>query len=252
MSLLELQRTFREALNGDAAAIERLAPDAARRLAIHRATIDTGLMQTLLNAFPVLARVVGAPTFTTLASTYIADAPPRHPVLSTYGRAFPAHVAAQPIAASLPYLHDVARLEWARQEAYLAEDAPVLDAGALATSDAEMLSTLQLRVHPATRIISSPFPIHRIWRVNQADVEAKDIPAVDMRISEHVIVTRPAHEIVTRPISLADATLVRALASGASLGAAVEAAFGLAADFDVTRALADHFAHGTFRAITAR
>ncbi len=249
MSLLELQRRFQQALNGDTAAIEALAPDAARRLAIHKVTIDTGLGQALLNAFPVLARIVGAPAFTSLSSGYIADSPPRRPLLSVYGRDFPAHVAAQPIAASLPYLHDIARLEWARQEAYLAEDAPPLDAGALDTNDAEALSALQLRVHPAVRVISSPFPIHRIWRVNQADVPTKDIPAVDMNVAEHVIVTRPAHEVVTRPISLADATLVRTVAGGACLGAAVEAAFGLGADFDVTQALAGHFANGTFRAI---
>lgn len=250
MSLLDLQRTFREALNGDATAIARLAPDAARRLAIHKATIDTGLTQTLLNAFPALARIVGAPTFMALSSGYIADAPPRHPMLSTYGRAFPAYVATQPIAASLPYLHDIARLEWARQEAYLAGDAPPLDAGALDTNDAEMLAALQLGVHPATRVLSSPFPIYRIWRVNQADVDTKDIPAVDMKIAEHVIVTRPADEVIIRPITLADATLVRAVIGGANLGAAVEAAFGLAADFDVTQALAGHFANGTFRALS--
>lgn len=248
MSLVELQRRFQRALNGDAGAIEGLAPDAARRLAIHRTTIETGLNQTLLNAFPALARIVGAPTFMNLASGYIADAPPRHPLLSMYGRGFPAYVAAQPIAASLPYLHDVARLEWARQESFLAADAPLLDGGALDTNDAARLSALLLSVHPAMRVISSPFPIHRIWRVNQADVETKDIPAVDMKVAEHVIVTRPADEIVTRPLSLADATLVRAVMGGATLGAAVEAAFALGPAFDVTQALAGHFAHGTFRA----
>ncbi|MGE3332243.1 MAG: putative DNA-binding domain-containing protein [Rhodospirillaceae bacterium] len=249
MSLLDLQRRFQRALDGDTGAIEGLAPDAARRVAIHRATIEVGLNQTLLNAFPVLARIVGAPTFKSLAAGYINGAPPRHPVLSTYGRGFPAYVAAQPIAASLPYLHDVARLEWARQDAYLAADAPLLDAGALDTTDAETLSTLQLCAHPAVRVISSPFPIHHIWRVNQADVATDDIPAVDMKVAEHVIVTRPAFEVVTRAISLADATLVRAVTGGANLGAAVEAAFALGPDFDVTQALAGHFAHGTFRAL---
>lgn len=246
--LLELQRRFQRALGGDEDALKELGPETARRLCVHRTTIETGLGQTLLNAFPTLARIVGAPTFMSLASGYAAEAPPRHPVLSTYGRGFPAYVAAQQIAASLPYLHDVARLEWARQEAFLAGDAPPLDAGQLDTGDAETLSTLQLRMHPAARVISSPFPIHRIWRVNQADIETKDVPAVDMKIAEHVIVTRPAGEIVTRSISLADATLVRAVTGGANLGAAVEAAFALAADFDVTQALAGHFANGTFRA----
>src|SRR5690606_37806002 len=114
-------------------------------------------------------------------------------------------------------------LEWARQEAFLAADAPVLDTARLNTNDAETLSTLRLRVHPSTRVISSPFPVHRIWRINQPDIETKDIPAVDMKVAEHPIVTRPAGEIVTRQISLADATLVRAIMGGAALGAAVEA-----------------------------
>jgi hypothetical protein len=152
----------------------------------------------------------------------------------------------QPIAASLPYLQDLARVEWMRQEAYLAADAPALDAGLLDTSDPEGLSRLTLRVHPATRVISSPFPVYRIWRLNQSDVQDKDIPTVDMKSAEHVIVTRPGHEVVTRAINLADATLVRAVAGGASLGAAVEAAFAMSADFDVTQALAGHFANGTF------
>lgn len=248
MSLLDLQRRIQQALNGDASALAALGPDAVHGLAIHRTTIEVGLAQTLLNAFPAVARIVGAPTFRNLSAGYISHSPPRHPVLSTYGKDFAAYLAAQPIAASLPYLHDVARLEWARQEALLADDAPLLDAETLDTGNAETLSTLQLRVHPSTRVISSPFPVHRVWRINQSDVETKDIPAVDMKTAEHVIVTRPANDVVTRPISLADATLVRAVAGGASLGAAVESAFALAADFDVTQALAGHFANGTFRA----
>jgi hypothetical protein len=243
--LLSLQRRFARALNDDDT-LSDMAPDAARRLAIHKTTIEAGLGQILTNVFPVLRRVVGAPTFAVLISDFIADAPPRHPVLSGYGRGFPAFIAMQPIAASLPYLQDLARVEWARQESYLAADAPILDTGRLDTENADTLSLLQLRLHPATRVISSPFPVHRIWRLNQPDVDEKDIPAVDMTANEHVIVTRPENEVVTRAVSLADATLVRAVAGGASLGAAVDAAFARAPDFDVMQALAGHFAAGTF------
>lgn len=246
--LLSVQRRFHRALKGDRDALSDMMPDAARGLAIHKTTIEVGLGQTLTNVFPVLRRVVGFPTFTVLVSEFIAAAPPRHPVLSTYGRDFPAFVAMQPIAATLPYLQDLARVEWARQEAYFAADAPILDAGRLDTENADALSILHLRLHPATRMVSSSFPVHRIWRLNQADIEDKDIPAVDMTAGEHVIVTRPYREIVTRAVSLADATLVRAMAEGASLGAAVDAAFARAPDFDVMQALAGHFANGTFSA----
>jgi hypothetical protein len=244
--LLSLQRRVHRALGGESDALSDMAPDAARRLTIHKTTIDIGLRQILSNVFPALRRVVGLPTFTLLASEFIAAAPPRHPVLSVYGRGFPAFVAMQPIAASLPYLQDLARVEWARQEAYLAADAPILDAARLDRANADALSALRLRLHPATRVISSPFPVHRIWRLNQPDVDENDIPAVDMAAAEHVIVTRPGHEVVTRAVTAADATLVRAVAGGANLGSAVEAAFARAPDFDVMQTLAGHFANGTF------
>jgi len=243
--LLSLQRRFHRALRGEAAALDGLVPDAARRLTVHRTTIDAGLGANLAGAFPALRRVVGAMIFAQLSADFIAKHPPREPVLSAYGRGFPAFIAAQPIAASLPYLHDLARLEWERQESFHAADAAPLDAGHL-RNDPDALATMRLRVHPAARVLSSPFPIHRIWRLNQADVETKDIPSVDMTVAEHVAVTRPAAEVVTRQISLADATLVRAIAGGASLSEAVEAAFAVSHDFDVTQALAGHFANGTF------
>lgn len=244
--LLSLQQRFYRALTKTPDELTEIVPDATRRLSVHKTTIEMGLSLTLANAFPVVRRVVGAPTFAILAVDFIAATPPRHPLLSTYGKDFPAFVAKQPIGATLGYLHDLARLEWARQEAYLAADAAQLDATQLDTSNADTLSALHLRLHPATRIITSPFPIHRIWRVNQADVATDDIPVVDMTVAEHVAVTRPRGEVVTRAITLADATLVRTLAQGEPLNSAIEAAFAISTDFDVAATLAGHFANGTF------
>lgn len=245
-TLLDVQRKFRQALDDAPEALDGIVADAARRIAVHRTTIEGGLISTLANGFPVLRRVVGGAMFGSLASEFIAAAPPRHPVLSHFGSGFPAFVATQPIAASLPYLQDLAKVEWARQEAYVAADAHVLDASSLNTSDPDSLSLLALKLHPATRVITSPFPVHTIWRLNQPDVDDKDIPQVDMKNAEHVIVTRPQMEVVTRAVTLADAALVRAVMGGATLGTAVEGAFALAPDFDVTSTLAGHFAHGTF------
>lgn len=244
--LVDLQRRFLRALNEEAGALDGFVIDAARRITVHKTTIEGGLFNSLANGFPAVRRVVGGSVFASLISEFVAAAPPRHPLLSTYGQGFPAFVAMQPIAASLPYLQDLARVEWARQESYLAADAPLLDADSLNTADPDSLSLLTLRLHPATRVITSPFPVHTIWRLNQPDVDDKDIPAVDMKVAEHVIVTRPRAEVVTRAISLADAAMVRAVMGGATLGAAVEGAFAVAPGFDVTQALAGHFANGTF------
>ena len=244
--LLSLQRRLYRALCNDTEALESLGPAAARRLAVHRTTITAGLGQILANVFPTLRRVVGLPTFTTLVSDFVSAALPRHPVLSAYGGDFPAFLAIQPIAHALPYIADLARVEWARQDSFFAANAPTFDLGALTINDINAASTLRLRLHPATRIVGSPFPVHRIWRLNQSDVETKDIPVVDMSVGEHVIVTRPGDEVVTRVISQADAILVQVLGSGACLEAAAAAACASASDFDLMPALAGHFRNGTF------
>lgn len=248
--LLALQRRFAAALGQNpAAAADDLAPDAARGIAVHRGTIAAGLSLAVTRVFPVTRRIVGAAAFADLAADFAARHPPRAPVLSAYGADFPAFLAALPALAALPYLPDTARLEWLRQEAYMAADAPLLDARALDTGDPEAVSALRLAPHPATRIAGSPFPIHRIWRVNQPDVA--DVPPVDMSVAEHAAITRPGMEVLTRAIAPADAALVRALAAGETLGDAAAAALAVDGGFDLTAALAAHFAHGTFRAPTA-
>lgn len=246
--LLALQRRIHAALRDPAQGLDDLGPEAARGLAVHRATIAAGLAQTIANAFPAVRQVVGRPTFTTAVLNYIAEGPPRHPLLSVYGRGFPDFLAAQPISASLPYLPDLARLEWARQESYLAADAPALDTSLLDTADADAIFALALRIHPAARIIGSRFPIHRIWRLAQPDSDATDVPGVEMNAAEQVVITRPRVQVVTRAVSRADATFLRAIRSGARLGSAVEAAFAVTPSFDVMQVLAGHFANGTFAA----
>jgi hypothetical protein len=244
--LRDIQTRFAAALRGEPAGMEDLVPDFARRVAVHRATIAVALVTTLGHVYPATRRIVGAATFEALASAFIAEHPPRDPVLANYGAGLPAFLAAQPLAASLPYLQDVARLEWLRHEAYFAENTAVLDAGTLDTTDPDAMSELIFTMHPATQLMSSPFPVYQIWRVNQPDVA--EVPALNLSTPEHVIVTRPAMEVITRPIPHVDAAFVRAISVGATLGAAVETAFNLGTEFDVTGCLAAHFVNGTFAA----
>lgn len=248
--LLSLQRALHSALRGKATVPPTLAANAERGLNVHRTTIESGLAQTITATFPTLRRVVGVPAFSALAKDFVAENPPGHPVLFAYGAAFPAFIASHGVGKDLPYLADLGRVEWARHEAYLADDAPVLDAAALDTNDADAIGRLRFRFHPATRLVSSAFPVYRIWRVNQPDVA--DVPPVDMTIGEHVIVTRPQTTVITRGMTAGDAAMMHALKDGADLGAAVEAASAAETAFDVTAALAGHFANGSFRAGTER
>lgn len=208
---------------------------------VHRNTVRGGLVDTLATAFPVTQRIVGVRAFATLADAFVRAEPPRVPQLSAYGTGFADFIAAGDVGQRLAYLADVARLEWARAESYFAADAPALDPTRLAALTPEEMERAVLRLHPATRLLESAFPIQRIWDVNQSD----DVPAVDMRVAETVLVTRPGLQIVQRKIVPADAVLIKAIAAGATLG---KAAVVVDESFDLQAALAAHFVGATFAA----
>ncbi len=163
------------------------------------------------------------------------------PQLSLYGDAFPAFIAREDVAQRLPYLPDVARLEWARAESYFAADAPHLDMTKLASLSPHDMDRVVLRLHPATRMIASPFPIYRIWEVNQPTVT--DVPTVDMSIAQCALVSRHGNNIVTREISETDAGFLRDIAQGKTLS---EATAHMPGTFDLQHVLQDHFLNGTF------
>ncbi|WNQ37918.1 HvfC/BufC N-terminal domain-containing protein [Bordetella pertussis] len=88
--------------------------DPAQRYAIYRNNVVASLIQALADTFPVCRELVGADFFHGHAHAYVARRLPRSPVLARYGGAFAAFVAAHAPAASVPYLADMARLEYLR------------------------------------------------------------------------------------------------------------------------------------------
>lgn len=219
-----------------------------RRIAVYRNTVQSGLVDVLAVAFPVVRRIVGEAFFSTLARRFIAAHPPRVPQLSTYGAELPAYIATVEPLNQLPYLVDIARLEWARGESYFASDGAVLAAEDLARVPPDTLPDLHLALHAATRVISSRHPIYRIWHVNRP--ENADIPQLDLTVAEAAIVARPVHHVLTRQISLGDAAMIQSFTSGAALSVALDAALQLEPDFDVQSALHQHLIGGTFASLT--
>jgi hypothetical protein len=87
------------------------------RIAIYRRTVFANYRNALAATYPVVKRLVGAPFFNTAVDSYVHAHPSASGDLNVYGDAFGDFLAAYPHAANLPYLPDVARLEWAIDEA---------------------------------------------------------------------------------------------------------------------------------------
>ena len=116
--------------------------------------------------FPVVRQLVGDAFFRAMAGAFVRQSPPVSPVLAWLRRCLcRLRVAAFPPAAGVPYLADVARLEYDRVVAFHATDAEPVPVAEIAAclNDAAALPALRLQLHPSLRVIDSPFAIASLW-----------------------------------------------------------------------------------------
>lgn len=129
---------------------------------IYRNTVLVGLTKALKLSFPVVLRLVGEDFFDVVALEFIRVAPPRAAYLDRYGDAFAAFLAGFPPAQSLPYLPDMARLEWAVNCALHAADSDSLDLGQLSNIASD--DRVCLKFHPSVSLLNLAYPVDEIWR----------------------------------------------------------------------------------------
>jgi hypothetical protein len=244
--MIELQTALAASLIGgdDVTAAEaavhvrhgKLSP--ARRLEIYRHNVLSNLRGALQDIYPVVNRIVGDAFFLHAADQFIRETPSLSGDLNQFGREWPAFLAAYPHAQELPYLPDVARLEWAWHECFPAAGTPPLDPArlaALAAVPADEHAELRFTLHPAVRLIASAHPLLQIWQVNQPGY-AGELGIDWEKPGDALLLRREDVEVVIEAISPAAYAFLSAVAAGQGLESAAEAAFtavGDAGEFDL-------------------
>ncbi|MGH8161771.1 MAG: DNA-binding domain-containing protein [Gammaproteobacteria bacterium] len=233
-SLPELQRGFAAAVLGDTAGPlaewvlgNGLRPEA--RLRVYRNLVRSGHVEALRTAYPAVCKLVGEAFFEAAATRYLSEVPSSGGNLQDYGESFSPFLARLRQAADVAYLPDVARLEWARQEAYLAADAEPLDGPALASVAEDERPALRLALHPSVRLVCSAYPIFDIWLFCQE--ESPDSLRLDGS-GQQVLVRRAGRQVEMQAIEAGFAAFVEALLANAPLDAACERATTCDAGFD--------------------
>lgn len=249
-TLRELQLEFvRALLGGRDGAFDRnlraTGPPVGPRLALYRNSVFENAGAALRSALPVIRRLVGDSFFGAAAKEYVR----RHASVSgdieDLGRGFAGFIAAWRQAAGLPYLADVARLEWAIHEAQRAAGAgssPV--AAPCAVTEAEALR-LRFRIHPAARLVASPYPVLRIWEVNQIDHDGED--EVDLAEGGVKLLVFGGDDLNVRfhPLGEGEFRFLGGLSEGMTVAEAAELALDADPRFDLATALGAHLVLGT-------
>lgn len=246
--LRDRQRQFAAAVLREQPGVEphirpgRFAPE--RLLQVYRNNVVENLTGALRAIYPVIHKLVGDGFFRYAAHEYLGQHPPHAGNLHVFGDRFAEFLTMFPPATTLPYLPDVARLEWAWHEAFHAADAAPIDAARLASVPPEQQPQLRLVLHPSARVLASVYPIARIFEVNQdgyAGEAAVDLDAGGVT----ALVIRRGLDVCVEPLAAGEAEFLTALAAGRSLIQAVDMALSANERFDLDATLSRHVRRGT-------
>ncbi|MCA0045157.1 HvfC/BufC N-terminal domain-containing protein [Celeribacter litoreus] len=187
---------------------------ATKRFAVYRNNIVVGLKDALAQGFPAVKSLVGDEFFSALSDAFLRSHPPSAPRLPLYGAGFAEFIAGFAPAQPVPYLPDVARLEYALRESYHAADSAPVDAGDLSDP---LLFTRAVKLAPSVRWMSSDFPITSIHAFALGGPKPEGG-------AEDILITRRAFDPVATSFPRGTINVLEKLAAGDALEHAIEAA----------------------------
>lgn len=213
----------------------RLAAQAAERFAVHQHTSRGGLLAALRSAYPSMVVALGDEYFDALAAEFMRHSPPSSPVLQEYSPLFARFLDGFAPLAQWPWLGDVARIDWARREAYHAADAEPLTAWQLRVWPAEALLQAALQLHPSLHTLDSVYPAWSLWQRQQ---QAPDPASGDTWQPQSIQVWRTVGQVHQRLLGAGEAALRHALADARTVGQAMHRAQAIDPAFNASTAFA--------------
>lgn len=134
-------------------------------LQIYRNNFVVTLSECLAQVYPVCRALVGETCFQGLARYHVLHTPMRNPNVERYGEGFDDTIVCVPqVLRSVPYLKDMATLEWNIHIVNQAINSPSLfPVEALSNIPESDLGRVQLNISSAARVMQSEFAVASIW-----------------------------------------------------------------------------------------
>ncbi|MDO9103018.1 MAG: DNA-binding domain-containing protein [Candidatus Nitrotoga sp.] len=216
---------------------------------VYRNNYRGNLHEALAGAYPVIEQLVGKEFFRLLTRQFIGQHLSRSGNLHHYGAEMAGFIAAFDSVQGLPYLPDVATLEWACQCAYFADDAATLNLDKLAQVSPEQYPDLILHIHPACQLVRSRYPIATIWHAHQPGAPSDFKIDLDSGAS-NALISRKNDVVVVSALTEGDAVWLQSIQAGTPLGEAIATTLAHYPDFDLQAALLNLVAQNVFESFS--
>lgn len=175
------------------------------------------IVETLEHDYPAVKRILGNFHFRALTERYLITHSPRSFDLRYAGDRLASFLEQDSLIEKLPFLPDLAKLEWLLSEAFVAKDPEPLLWSDLQTMAPQAVSELPLALNPGTAVIRSAWPIIDIRNLKDKSDDEVSL-TVEGRPSIALVYR---HELQARCRNLdeEDAQFIEAAAEGTSLAA---------------------------------
>ena len=240
-------RQFMAAVSGDEAALSPWCVGAAAQagLSVYRNTIAKGCADALVAQFPTVERVVGPAWLAAAAIAHAAVHPPSRASLLGYGEAFAEWLIKFPPAAGMPFLSDLAALDWLWTLSHLAEDAETVDVAEVARLPPAAFADHVLEIHPAVHWAGFKTTVPSLWRALQPPSCAP--AAFELEVaSEGLLFSRPGVTVEAHLIGTGELAFLSACRNGEPMGAAALAALTAEPDLELASAFSRLVGAGAF------
>ena len=204
---------FAASLVDDTFAPHGIAAESRERMDIYRNNARINRIAALADAFANVVQLVGADYFGALARAYVDCTPAHSANLHDDGDGLPAFLRAFEPAADLPFLGDVAEVDWLLHRAYFAEDVNAIDASTLVELGPDRFAAASIRFTPSVGLARS----HR-WPI--ADILRMHIDGTPAQLGtggQTVLIWREGFKVRWQTLAQADADAVSALMTGRSI-----------------------------------
>ena len=197
---------------------KKLTPE--ERLDIYRNTARTAHIDALAQSYPCCKKILGKRYFKQIANEYFYKYPATSQNLNLYGESFPLFlqdwIENHAELIDYQYLPDMAKLEWAYEQAYYAKDDPLFDFNSLPTLHHDHYQYICFRPSASLSVLRSSYPIHEIWRANREQDKSQEIDAISG--PQYLCIARDNFKPVVHKIDHACWWVIDKIQNGLSLG----------------------------------
>jgi hypothetical protein len=235
-SLRDIQQAFAASIFGDDNGVDGMLETHKRRFKVYRTSVLENYRQALASIYSVTSRLVGEQFFSQAATQFAHKNQSTSGDLNHYGGSFPEFLETYRPARDLVYLPDIARLEWRWHEAFHANDAQPLDLEKLATIAPADYGQIVFGLQAGYRSLQTPYPVDRIWQVNQPEHADPELVHLDSE-PRWLLIYRFDFEVRIANVSRGMHALTEALALRQTLSEVTQSALQAEPDLNIESAL---------------